>query len=118
MNDIASRSDIELLMRTFYGHLLQIPEMRKVFEHTDIEKHIPNIVHFWSFVLLDEEGYRTNVFEKHLHLPIEPPQFDIWLKIFCDSVDELFAGEIAELAKTRAISLAYTFKAKWTQLRR
>ena len=91
--------------------------MQNVFEGIDMEKHLPKIVHFWSFVLLDAEGYKTNVFEQHLRLPIRSPQFDKWLLTFTSTVDELFQGETAELAKLRATSLAYTFKTKWQKLK-
>ncbi|HRH11044.1 MAG TPA: group III truncated hemoglobin [Bacteroidia bacterium] len=117
MKDISSSQDIELLIRKFYSDLLAIPEMQKPFEGIHFEEHIPKIVHFWSFVLLDEEGYKTNVFEKHLHLPIELPMFDTWLATWLRSVDSLFAGEKAELAKQRAEVLAFTFKAKWAKIK-
>lgn len=113
MKDITSRADIERLIQSFYGKLLQIPDMKAVFEGIDLPAHIPHIVHFWSFVLLDEEGYTTNVFEKHTRLPIRPQQFDTWLSVFTATVDELFSGEKADMAKQRATSLAYTFKSKW-----
>jgi hemoglobin len=117
MNDIASKKDIELLINTFYSKLLQVEEIKPVFAGINFEAHVPHIVHFWSFVLLDEEGYKTNVFEKHIQLPIKTHQFDIWLKIFNDTVDELFKGEKAELAKQRATVLAFTFKSKWEKLK-
>lgn len=113
MKDIETREDIEKLIRHFYSRLLQIDEMKPPFEGLDFEKHIPNIVHFWSFVLLDEAGYRTNVFEKHLHLPIQASMFDTWLHTWILTVDDFFKGEKAELAKQRATVLAHTFKSKW-----
>jgi hemoglobin len=117
MVDIKTKSDIELLINTFYEKLLQNPEMKVVFEGIDFKNHVPNIVHFWSFVLLDEEGYKTNVFDKHLHLPIKLHQFDIWLDAFTKTVNELFAGEKAELAIQRATVLTYTFKSKWEKIK-
>jgi hemoglobin len=118
MRDIQTREDIEKLLRYFYDNLLKSEGMKRVFSLVDFEAHFPKIVHFWSFVLLDEEGYRTNVFEKHLPLPIETPQFDEWLQAFIAAVDANFQGEKAELAKLRATTLAYTFKAKWSALKR
>jgi hemoglobin len=117
MKDIGSRDDIELLIRTFYSRLLELPDMKLVFEGINFPEHIPHIVHFWSFVLLDEEGYTTNVFEKHTRLPIQSHQFDTWLAVFTGAVDALFAGEKAELAKQRATVLAYTFKSKREKLK-
>lgn len=115
--DIGTKQDIELLIQNFYGRLLAIEDMKPVFAGLDFEKHVPRIVHFWSFVLLDEPGYTTNVFEKHLHLPIQPHQFDTWLQTFTGTVDDLFAGEKADLAKQRATVLSYTFKSKWEKLK-
>jgi len=117
MKDIASKADIELLIRAFYAKLLQNDEMKAVFDGISFEDHIPQIVHFWSFVLLDEPGYKTNVFEKHVHLPIQLHQFDVWLATFNSTVDELFAGEKAELAKQRATVLTFTFKSKWEKIK-
>jgi hemoglobin len=117
MKDITSKADIEILIKAFYNDLLQLEEMKPVFAHIDFPKHIPHIVHFWSFVLLDEEGYTTNVFDKHINLPIKSHQFDDWLKVFTNSVDLLYAGETADLAKQRATVLAHTFKSKWAKIK-
>jgi hemoglobin len=118
MNDIKSREDITLLINTFYSDLLQVEEIKPVFAGIDFPAHIPHIVSFWSLVLLDEEGYKTNVFDKHINLPIKAHMFDIWLAAWIRTVDSLFKGEVAELAKQRAISLTYTFKAKWETMKR
>lgn len=107
-----------MLIYTFYADLLKVEEIKPVFEGLDFEKHVPNIVSFWSFVLLDEEGYKTNVFEKHIQLPIKLHMFDTWLKIFTETVDSLFTGEKAEMAKQRATVLTYTFKSKWAQMKK
>lgn len=117
MKDIENKADIEQLMNAFYGQLLLLEDMKEVFSGIDFQHHLPQIVHFWSFVLLDEPGYKTNVFEKHLHLPIKSPQFDTWLNIFTNTVDLLFRGEKADLAKQRATVLAFTFKSKWEKLK-
>jgi len=118
MRDIENKADIESLINSFYTELLQIDEMKVVFEGIDFPKHVPHIVHFWSFVLLDEPGYKTNVFEKHIHLPIKTHQFDMWLNVFVKTVDKLFKGEKADLAKQRATVLAHTFKSKWEHLKK
>ncbi len=118
MKDIKSREDITLLINTFYSELLKVEEIKPVFAHIDFPAHVPHIVSFWSLVLLDEEGYKTNVFDRHINLPIKAYMFDVWLEIWLRTVDSLFKGEVAELAKQRAISLTYTFKSKWETLKK
>jgi len=116
VKDIENKKDIEFLIQTFYDSLLQIEEMKPAFEGLDFQQHVPKIVSFWSMVLLDEEGYKTNVFDKHLHLPIKPRHFDIWKETFVSIVNKLYKGEKAELAIQRATVLSYTFKSKWEHL--
>ncbi len=118
MKDIESRADIDLLVQQFYNDLLLLEDIKPVFQHINFPEHVPHIVHFWSFVLLDEEGYKTNVFDKHVGLPIEPYMFDTWLQVWTDTVSRLFTGEKAELAKQRATVLAFTFKSKWEKLKK
>ena len=110
--DITTKADIELLMKTFYESLLTNEEIKPVFANTNFEAHMPHIVSFWCFVLLDEEGYKTNVFDKHVNLPIKENHFEIWLQHFETAVNHLFIGEKAELAKLRAQTIAFTFKEK------
>ena len=117
-HDIRNKEDIELMMRTFYGSLLTNESISPVFANTDFEKHMPHMIAFWSFVLLDEDGYKTNVFEKHLHLDIKEEHFAIWLEHFEKTVNDLFEGEKAELAKLRGQNIAYTFRNKLKQMGR
>lgn len=115
-HDIRNKEDIELMMRTFYGSLLTNETIKPVFANTDFEKHMPHMIAFWAFVLLDEEGYKTNVFDKHVHLPIKEEHFAIWLEHFEKTINDLFEGEKAELAKQRAQTIAYTFQNKLKQM--
>jgi hemoglobin len=118
VRDIENKNDIESLIQEFYATLLQIEDMKPAFEGLDFQHHVPKIVAFWSMVLLDEEGYKTNVFDKHLHLPIKPHHFDIWRDTFSSTVNRLYKGEKADLAIQRATVLSYTFKSKWEHLKK
>lgn len=116
--DIKDKKDIELMIRSFYASLLTNESISPVFENTDFEKHMPHMISFWSFILLDEAGYTTNVFDKHVHLPIQKEHFAIWLEHFEKVVNSLFEGEKADLAKQRAQTIAYTFEKKLEQMGR
>jgi hemoglobin len=110
--DIENRTAVENLVRTFYSRVTKDPEIGHFFAHVDFEQHFPRMFDFWSFILLDQAGFTGNVFDKHVGLGIESRHFPIWLKHFNETVDELFEGEKANLAKQRAEVLAFTFDAK------
>lgn len=110
--DITTSEDIVLLVNTFYEHLLQHDEMKPIFSTLDLKHHLPKIIAFWEFVLLDKDGYKTNVFEKHIHLSLSEKHFEIWLQTFSNVVQNLFEGEKAKMAINRANVLGFTFQNK------
>ncbi len=110
--DIATKEDVENLVDVFYGKVMKDEVLSPFFKFLDFEKHIPKMVHFWSFVLLDEPGYTTNVTEKHLKMPLKKEHFDRWITLFQETIDALFTGEKAEQAKQRAILVGWTIQHK------
>jgi len=109
MRDILTENDIELWMRAFYSKLLADEITAIKFKDLDLENHFPHLVQFWAFVLLEKEGYKTNVFEKHAPLNLEKIHFETWLKYFIDTTNQMFEGVNAEIAKQRVKLLATTF---------
>lgn len=116
MQDITNSSDVELLVKTFYSNLLLNEEVKPIFAHVDFEKHMPHMIAFWEFVLLDKEGYTTNVFDKHVNLPLKAEHFAIWLTTFENTVNTLFSGENAQKAIFRAKTIAFSFESKLKQM--
>lgn len=112
MKDIQTHSDIEKLVNDFYNKVLKEEQLAPFFKNLDFEKHLPRMIHFWAFVLLDESGYTTNVTDKHINMSLKKNHFDKWIMIFNDSVDSLFHGDKADLAKQRASVLAWTIMSK------
>ena len=111
--DIQSKSDVELLVNTFYDKVLQDELLSPFFRNLNFDHHLPNMYHFWNFVLLDEPGYTTNVTEKHMKMPLNKELFDLWVKLFSETVDSLFSGEKADLAKQRAVVMGWTMGSKF-----
>ena len=114
--DINNSADVQLLVKTFYSDLLLHEEIKPLFAHVDFEKHMPHMISFWEFVLLDKEGYTTNVFDKHVNLPLKEEHFTIWLDTFEKTIHDLFIGEKAEMAIQRAQTIAYSFQHKMKQM--
>ena len=117
--DISNRQDIEQLIIGFYEKVK--PDATIGFIFTEIvtinwEHHIPVIVDFWEGVLLDNPVYQKNTMEAHYHLnermPLKKAHFETWLNLFTSTVDELFGGKIADLAKSRAKSIATVMQFK------
>jgi len=111
--DIENRADLEKLLETFYKKVFKDDLISHFFIEVvplNLETHIPVIADFWESVLLDGRGYRKNVMEIHLNISekskIEKKDLDRWVKIFSETVDELFEGPKASLAKQKAASIA------------
>lgn len=112
MKDISTREDIELFVNNFYDLVLKDEVLSPFFKNLDFAKHLPHMIHFWAFVLLDESGYTTNVTDKHLKMPLNQDHFDQWINLFNHTIDSSFIGEKAELAKQRAYLIAWTISNK------
>lgn len=110
--DIESRSDIELLVNQFYNKVNQDVLLAPVFSHVDWPHHLPIMFNFWSSMLLGDQSYQGNPFQKHIHLAIDSSHFDQWLALFTKTVDENFAGFKADEVKSRAQSIAGVWQFK------
>ncbi len=120
--DIATRADIDLLITTFYERLLEDENISYIFTDVaklDIKMHIPVIIDFGESVLLNKNVYHNNTMKLHLDLDdksaLTAKHFDIWLKHFNNTIDELFEGDISLLAKQRAKSVATVMQIKIAQ---
>jgi hemoglobin len=115
--DIETREDIARLMDKFYSTLLQDPLMAPHFKDTDFAHHMPRIINFWSFILLDEPGFTGNVFDAHRHLNIDERHFERWIATFHATTDSLFEGKKAEYAKSQASIIGGGFMMKMKYLK-
>ena len=115
--EITTQDNVDHLVRSFYTKVLKDELLSPHFAGIDLEHHLPRIAAFWALILIDKEGYKGNVFDKHVHLDINNSHFDRWVQLFTQTVDEYFIGEKAELAKQRAKLLQYTFVSKLNQNR-
>lgn len=114
--EIESRTDIELLVNRFYDKVKGNPVIGPMFTHVNWETHLPLMYNFWENAIFYSGGYNGNPLKSHQQLhqsnPLSKEHFDTWLHIFTSTVDELYTGEKAELAKQRAISIATVMQIK------
>ena len=114
--DIETRADVERLVRAFYGKAMTDPIIGFLFTDVarlDLEAHIPQISDFWETILLGVKSYSGTPFEPHARLHakanLRAGHFGRWLALWNETVDELFAGERAALAKAHALRVAQAF---------
>lgn len=111
--DIATREDIILLVNTFYdgirAHALLGPIFNEIAQ-VNWEAHLPKMYSFWSSLLLGEHSFTGNPMATHVNLsksvPLTEKEFSAWIILFDATVNNLFEGEKAEEAKTRAANIA------------
>ena len=109
---ISDVADVDLLVRRFYQAVIPDPVLGPIFHGfgVDWSVHIPKLVDFWANRLLGVEGYVGNAVAAHQpvldRFPFGAGELDRWLELWRETLDELFVGEVAELAKQRAGSAA------------
>ena len=117
--NIESTKDIELLVDAFYSKIRKDELIGYIF--TDIanvnwEKHLPVMCKFFENMLFYTGSYTGNPMELHKHInrlfPLTEAHFERWILLFTETVDKLFEGEKASLAKQRAKSIAAVMQIK------
>jgi hemoglobin len=118
-HDIQDRADIERLVRAFYAKAMADPVIGWLFTDVarlDLKEHVPQIASFWETVLLGTKSYSGTPFEPHARLHakanLRAGHFGRWLALWTETVDELFAGQTAEMAKAHALRVAQAFHAR------
>ena len=121
-NDISARKDIILLVDTFYETIRKDEMLGYIFDDiakVNWVKHLPVMYDFWENTLFYTGTYSGNPVLSHTHLhrlfPITKAHFDHWNLLFGQTIDKLFEGDKAELAKQRALSISIVLQIKIAQ---
>ena len=111
--DIRSRADIERLVDGFYEVVRADDVLSPIFDdvaQVDWARHLPKMYAFWEAILFGVQRFEGNPLALHLALgrrvPLGSREFGRWLTLFHATVDRLFAGPYALVAKDRATRLA------------
>jgi hemoglobin len=113
MKDIESKEDIALVVSQFYEKLLTDETIGHFFTEVitlDLQQHLPVIISFWDSMLLGANTYKGNPMTRHFELnsrsTMERTHFDRWLQIWEETINEYFAGKVADEAIARSRSIA------------
>ena len=113
MKKLESREDIEKLVNLFYGKV-QNDDTIGFFFHdvakTDWSHHLPKMYSFWETLLFGQISYKGNPMAVHLpinaQVPLEKHHFAHWVKLWTETVEENFTGEMADMAIYKANNIA------------
>jgi hemoglobin len=114
-HDIASRGDVAQLVDSFYGHVRRDGLLGPIFDdvaRVDWDAHLPKMYDFWESVLFGAANFKGDPLAVHRALarrtPLTDAGFQRWVALFQMTVDDLFEGEVATEAKSRAARIAVT----------
>ncbi|HRO42940.1 MAG TPA: group III truncated hemoglobin [Flavipsychrobacter sp.] len=117
--DIEKMDDIELLVNSFYQKVVEDDTIGYLFNDVakvNWEKHLPVMYQFWQQIIFHTGNYSGNPMVAHQHLhrlsPLNAEHFNRWQELFVATVEELFDGENATIAKQRAVSIATVMRLK------
>lgn len=111
---IKTRQEVSELVRAFYAKVRVDSVIGHFFNETidDWEEHLEKLTDFWETNLLFVQRYKGNPMRVHLEVDqqfdpgINFEHFNRWLQLWISTIEELFEGELAEVAKTRAANIA------------
>ena len=122
--DIENRDDIRLLVENFYSKVTGDEIIGEIFKDVLVfrwDTHIPIMIDFWESVLLGGTGYKGHTMRVHIGLdkkhPLSPEHFKHWKKLFFETLDEHFAGQVTEEAKKKVELMEVLMQSKILQSR-
>ena len=118
--DIAKRKDIVTLVNHFYDKVKDDAIIGFIFNdivQVDWKHHLPIMYYFWENIIFNIGGYTGNPMKIHQQhnqvVPLTNDHFREWLHLFITTVNELFEGGKADLAKQRATSISRMMQLKF-----
>lgn len=113
MKKLESREDIEFLVNAFYDKVGRDETIGFFFNDVakvDWSSHLPKMYSFWETLLFGQVSYKGNPMAMHFPInekvAIEKDHFAHWIKLWTETVEENFTGEMAETAIYKASNIA------------
>lgn len=108
--EIENRGDVKLLVTSFYAKIRKDELLGPIFNAriTDWEHHLEHLTDFWETNLFFVSKFKGNPMRKHAEVDaaenhsITEQHFGVWINHWVQTIDTLFEGEKANIAKNRA----------------
>ena len=122
MKELTNREDIYLLVSTFYSAVREDaligPVFNTLIREEDWPAHLNRMADFWECNLFFRPTFKGNPGKAHqkvdiaYHYQTNGPHYERWVALWCQTVDILFEGQNATLAKIRAAKMGKQLLAK------
>ena len=115
--DISGRSDVHTLVNTFYDRIRVDVYLGPIFNKhiSDWPAHIEHLTDFWEGNLFMKRIFKGHPLHVHKRVDkeegymINEHHFGIWLNHWVQTINSLYEGEKAELAKFKARKIGTFF---------
>lgn len=113
-----TQENIRILVMSFYPKIIKddivgpffIAKLGDDMSSEHWETHLETIVVFWSSLALGKPKYSGNLFLPHTQLgDLKRETFEQWLKLFAETLDQVYVEAIAEKFKERSMIIAGNF---------
>jgi len=113
-----TRKNIEKMVFIFYRKVLKddivgpffIAKLGDDMNNDYWKPHLEILINFWSSMTLGEATYSGNPFAPHTQLgELKRETFEQWLKLFFQTLDEVYAPHIGDAFKERSMAIAGNF---------
>ena len=114
LEDLKNREDIKNLVTCFYSKVRKENTLGPIFNRAieNWDTHLEHITDFWESSLLMAKSYQGNPVTAHKKLDlqenhsIDMNHFGIWINLWKETINEMYHGDIADLALRRARNMA------------
>ncbi len=111
---IESEFEIEMLIDTFYEKVLEHEELSYFFSEAVMnwEFHKQMFIKYWSKQILFTDSYEGSPLHRHIEVDqkfgrsFTKYHFEEWARLWVETIDILFEGDKAELAKESGVNMA------------
>ncbi len=113
-----TQENIRTLVMSFYAKIIEddivgpffIAKLGEDMNDEHWVTHLETIVGFWSSLAFGKPKYNGNLFLPHTQLgQLKRETFEQWLKLFAQTLDEVYVEAIAEKFKERSMIIARNF---------
>ena len=112
-----TKDNIETLVMNFYSRILRddivgpffIEEFGEDMDNKYWKPHLKKLIDFWASIVLGDTSYKRDPFKPHMLMDLETETFEQWLKLFFETLDEIYEPKVADIFKEKSSNIADTF---------